>query len=1696
MDTELDNFLKRGKKGSNTSLRHSLMARRIGTGPKTERSVKMKAISVLSAISKKKRKRALSNLVEGQPGDVNIAVVRDPGSLVSSGQVDSGQISQEESVPQPRKRGRGCFWTPERLAMRKKRKRARFKLNHKKKRKFPVDRSRKYYSYDSYDDYTVTSMDLSQPEYVDLSPKDLTGSEKEPENKEIFISQIFGTQLQIRLEKLECNPDYAKYIKTTKPPSYRMKRTARKSMLDSPMGFPDYPSDYEPESFDDEETDTGSEGSDEDEIYSQDLVSDRIADIPSTNIGNVDKTEPEDESQPQQEDEPVGQREMEVISAVKPLQEPDTVTTEADSSTERTETTEYSLPLMHEPRHDFPCSIVPDFHAGADNETPPHLEPFPVRKDGGVSPASSDNQSIYSSCSSATKSRAEGIGTSPRRVITSEADSSTEINNFKWSENAVSDAHEEDNVADTCCDSEQLDNVPKDDSVKDNTYSHETYVMSRKSDEVNMDAGQKTVDKNEQKEALSLSEADNNASITKGHSKTSIKNIPVEGSIKKNLSPIPFDNSSQIKLSNPACTANAPNNSPVELCTEIKETDQNVVTGVSEVDINTSALQKNSELDSAGKKIPANLKDETMEEGVNEPVIMQQTTEPEVGDETKLKTEKSLKKGEEYNDKMDTIDEISDSIILQTEIPVKQTKTHDSVVNDQCVGEIVTDIVTELVNEITKEDKNVEEQHICGPSDGKVQTPVQSRLKNPDFTVDHSYMSGTDMETKSPTNIAALAEKETNMEEQHTVSEIQVSSKSQDSLQDTRPTAISPTASQTFNIETGLVIQQTEKTQDEADQRKTIDKMNNFSAEELDVIGENNDAVLQENTVATYIGQVTSDKNDTKWVVVPVEGVNNNDSDYQASPQISKDDEAVLSEIQTYTNISGGTKEIIPNDDDATETTKIGEDVMHETKETRLKSDELPVNEQSSAELTDETIKQTTKEELQKKDPTESVIKTDKTLAQTTKETHVKTAELLPEKQEGSMEKSQNIEDQSKWEVSEEEILTTVAESQEQVELTGLKDLDATESKLSNAETLSQYSATNEAVTPKRHQVDKLEQDILETPPESNNLSHLDDSSIAAIDDSFLAAIDDSSSAAIEDSSSAAIEDATESDTQSKLENLPILSSDESPKSTEEGSPEDERKTSKGHRASSPLKMRTRGRQNRFWYTFAKQKRGPRKSKSPVPAVMEQCKPLEVPIPDILKCLGIDKMVESTDDQEQETEKKITECKEIESDENVKETNVQQGQELIETPANVTASSVSESEHEIQAQTKSIKTGTDSSPAMKKTSRKSMYPHGISPRKLVPVCPDDENLNEKSKTAQETDEERALASKILTDIHKSKEMKYRKRRAYNTEYICDSWQGETSSGIVVKLKPDQEWYPKARKAHNKGKTKKRKMARARKSAKSASSTMIEPNNITADIPDEVSPDVTSQYNVKEKSKSPQLPVENSSKYKRQSSFNCVLCPYYTSVKATVIEHIYGHTPHIPFQCNICGERFGTKSGTMVHHRREHKGQEAQITKHTLIKEEDFFTEQSQGEKQEKTSPSFSQEDFPVMDSVSSGSDGSDVVVGNPQSHTFTQYSEVEMDGLRWNNGLKERKQKPRIPILHVADPTRSYYQCRHCTFSSNEKPEMLVHISSDHSGDQRFMCPLCEVSCLSSLLVEIRKYLLNLNQCFNDATICCASGCL
>ncbi len=76
----------------------------------------------------------------------------------------------------------------------------------------------------------------------------------------------------------------------------------------------------------------------------------------------------------------------------------------------------------------------------------------------------------------------------------------------------------------------------------------------------------------------------------------------------------------------------------------------------------------------------------------------------------------------------------------------------------------------------------------------------------------------------------------------------------------------------------------------------------------------------------------------------------------------------------------------------------------------------------------------------------------------------------------------------------------------------------------------------------------------------------------------------------------------------------------------------------------------------------------------------------------------------------------------------------------------------------------------------------------------------------------------------------------------------------------------------------------------------------------------------------------------------RARFWCRHCTYTSNTRSVMQEHIYNHTPVVPYSCGYCSAIFGTKSGVMSHTKREHREMAPMVLKTSEVREEDFYYE--------------------------------------------------------------------------------------------------------------------------------------------------------
>ena len=151
-------------------------------------------------------------------------------------------------------------------------------------------------------------------------------------------------------------------------------------------------------------------------------------------------------------------------------------------------------------------------------------------------------------------------------------------------------------------------------------------------------------------------------------------------------------------------------------------------------------------------------------------------------------------------------------------------------------------------------------------------------------------------------------------------------------------------------------------------------------------------------------------------------------------------------------------------------------------------------------------------------------------------------------------------------------------------------------------------------------------------------------------------------------------------------------------------------------------------------------------------------------------------------------------------------------------------------------------------------------------------------------------------------------------------------------------------------------------------------------------------------------------------------FHCKKCTYTTNVRGNMQDHIYNHTTVVPYSCGHCGAIFGTRSGVIVHTKRDHRGRPYSILKADDINEEDYYTET----RLDKGGPSGLPRDAPAPEKV--------------------------------------------LPAKASSSPSRTNdskspnLKCVHCAFATSDLPTIQSHVSLHKDKDRRYVCPLCDLA--------------------------------
>ena len=278
-----------------------------------------------------------------------------------------------------------------------------------------------------------------------------------------------------------------------------------------------------------------------------------------------------------------------------------------------------------------------------------------------------------------------------------------------------------------------------------------------------------------------------------------------------------------------------------------------------------------------------------------------------------------------------------------------------------------------------------------------------------------------------------------------------------------------------------------------------------------------------------------------------------------------------------------------------------------------------------------------------------------------------------------------------------------------------------------------------------------------------------------------------------------------------------------------------------------------------------------------------------------------------------------------------------------------------------------------------------------------------------------------------------------------------------------------------------------------------------------------------------------------------AKFACCHCPYTSNVRSVMLEHVYIHTDAVPYACGHCSEQYGSRNGVVIHTKREHPGILPDIVKNTEICEEDYYITCDPNKRPQTDSNSagliatnlshrFGAMEPPLSFAATSGSSGpadqsgssvgKSVSLLNPavltaqvaatkvglssstekpaassapvqlvvttsrpvstapvvnvvaqidalaNSHSSKEMSSVTAAAMADCSKRGRNSRRPRIPSLVNVDPSQPYYQCRHCTFANNNLISIKAHVDMQHKGEQRYQCHHCVTFFKSSSLVE------------------------
>lgn len=182
-------------------------------------------------------------------------------------------------------------------------------------------------------------------------------------------------------------------------------------------------------------------------------------------------------------------------------------------------------------------------------------------------------------------------------------------------------------------------------------------------------------------------------------------------------------------------------------------------------------------------------------------------------------------------------------------------------------------------------------------------------------------------------------------------------------------------------------------------------------------------------------------------------------------------------------------------------------------------------------------------------------------------------------------------------------------------------------------------------------------------------------------------------------------------------------------------------------------------------------------------------------------------------------------------------------------------------------------------------------------------------------------------------------------------------------------------------------------------------------------------------------------------------YRCLCCTYTCHNRTVMAEHIYNHTNIVPYSCGYCGSIFGTRSGVIVHHKRDHPDVERQIVKNSTMNEEQYYCSVSEYEKLTQQG-----QITPPLKAVERMSQHNTVPTQKPAQQASSAAA-VKV-GERADLSVQEAVG----------------YKCRFCEFKTSDRTAIEHHVANTHQKDRRFVCPLCKVS-FFKMLETMKKHI-------------------